>query len=411
MTCDILIIGGGAAGFFAAINAAEKNPKLKITILEKGKEVLSKVRISGGGRCNLTHAEFLPQNLVKNYPRGEKELLSPFHRFMCGDVMEWFESRGVALKTEEDGRVFPMSNSSKTIIDCFLKEIKKHNITLLTQQNVVDFCLVNNFWEVKTTHDVFSASKLVVTTGSNPKIWNLLGNLGHTIVKPVPSLFTFNTSDSFIKDLAGISVLAEVSLLDLQGASLKVSNVSPLLITHWGFSGPAILKLSAWGARIMEMFDYQCVLQVNWLVHNTEIWNQEEAFSFLQTMKQHQARKMLQNTSLLHLPKRLWLRLLEKAELSPNSVWADLSKPQIRKLAETLTHSRFVINGKSVFKDEFVTSGGVALSEINFKTFESKLFKNLYLAGEIIDVDAITGGFNFQNAWTGAYLIAEALSK
>lgn len=411
MTCDILIIGGGAAGFFAAINAAEKNPKLKITILEKGKEVLSKVRISGGGRCNLTHAEFLPQNLVKNYPRGEKELLSPFHRFMCGDVMEWFESRGVALKIEEDGRVFPMSNSSKTIIDCFLKEIKKHNITLLTQQNVVDFCLVNNFWEVKTTHDVFSASKLVVTTGSNPKIWNLLGNLGHTIVKPVPSLFTFNTSDSFIKDLAGISVLAEVSLLDLQGVSLKVSNVSPLLITHWGFSGPAILKLSAWGARIMEMFDYQCVLQVNWLVHNTEIWNQEEAFSFLQTMKQHQARKMLQNTSLLHLPKRLWLLLLEKAELSPNSVWADLSKPQIRKLAETLTHSRFVINGKSVFKDEFVTSGGVALSEINFKTFESKLFKNLYLAGEVIDVDAITGGFNFQNAWTGAYLIAEALSK
>lgn len=411
MTCDILIIGGGAAGFFAAINAAEKNPKLKITILEKGKEVLSKVRISGGGRCNLTLAEFLPQNLVKNYPRGEKELLSPFHRFMCGDVMEWFESRGVALKTEEDGRVFPMSNSSKTIIDCFLKEIKKHNITLLTQQNVVDFCLVNNFWEVKTTHDVFSASKLVVTTGSNPKIWNLLGNLGHTIVKPVPSLFTFNTSDSFIKDLAGISVLAEVSLLDLQGVSLKVSNVSPLLITHWGFSGPAILKLSAWGARIMEMFDYQCVLQVNWLVHNTEIWNQEEAFSFLQTMKQHQARKMLQNTSLLHLPKRLWLLLLEKAELSPNSVWADLSKPQIRKLAETLTHSRFVINGKSVFKDEFVTSGGVALSEINFKTFESKLFKNLYLAGEVIDVDAITGGFNFQNAWTGAYLIAEALSK
>lgn len=412
MIYDVLVVGGGAAGFFTAINAAEKNPSLKIVILEKGKEVLSKVRISGGGRCNLTHAEFLPQHLVKNYPRGEKELLSPFHRFMCGDVMEWFENKGIRLKTEEDGRVFPMSNSSETIINCFLKEIKKHNITLLTQQNVVDFRQADNFWKVKTTKEIFLTSKLVITTGSNSKIWNMLANLGHTIVKPVPSLFTFNTSDNFIKDLAGISVsMAKVSLFDLQGVSLKISNVSPLLITHWGFSGPAILKLSAWGARIMENIDYQCFLEINWLVHDAEAWNQDETFSFLQEMKQKQARKMLQNSPFLHLPKRLWLRLLDKAGLSPNDLWADLNKAQIRRLAEILTHSRFTINGKSVFKDEFVTAGGVSLSEINFKTFESKLFQNLYLAGEVIDVDAITGGFNFQNAWTGGYLIAEALSE
>lgn len=407
---DILVIGGGAAGFFTAINSAEKNPSLKIAILEKGKDVLTKVRISGGGRCNVTHAEFIPQNLVKNYPRGEKELLSPFHRFMCGDVMEWFESRGVALKTEEDGRVFPVSNSSETIIKCFLEQAKLHKVELFTEQNVTDFHYNEKFWEVRTTKQKFLARKLVVTTGSNPKIWKILTSLGHTIVEPVPSLFTFNTSDSFIKKLAGIAVNAEVLLRDRENKSLKIRNISPVLITHWGFSGPAILKLSAWGARILAEQSYQCILEVNWLVQGEETLNQEETLLILQETKEKQARKMLQNTPLFQLPKRLWGNLLHKSGVSSNELWSDLSKVQLRVLAETLTCSRFMIDGKSVFKEEFVTAGGVLLSEINFKTFESKLLKDLYLAGEVIDVDAITGGFNFQNAWTGAYLISESVS-
>ncbi len=411
MIYDVLIIGGGAAGFFTAINCAEKNPQLKIAILEKSKSVLSKVRISGGGRCNLTHAEFIPQHLVKNYPRGEKELLSPFHRFMCGDVMEWFENRGIALKIEDDGRVFPASNSSETIVNCFLKETKTRKISVLTEQNMTNFRQTDDFWEVETTKNTFLAKKLVITTGNNPKVWDLLTNLGHTIVTPVPSLFTFNTSDSFIKDLAGIAVTAEVSLRDLHGKPLKINNISSLLITHWGFSGPAVLKLSAWGARVLAELDYKCILEVNWLVSSFKNTNQEEVFAFLQDTKQKQCRKMLQNTTLFHLPKRLWSRLLEKAGLSPSNLWSELNKTQIRNLAEILTHSHFMISGKSTFKEEFVTAGGVSLSEINFKTFESKLFKNLFLAGEVIDVDAITGGFNFQNAWTGGYLISEAISN
>lgn len=407
---DILVIGGGAAGFFTAINSVEKNPSLKIAILEKGKDVLTKVRISGGGRCNVTHAEFIPQNLVKNYPRGEKELLSPFHRFMCGDVMEWFESRGVTLKTEDDGRVFPASNTSETIIKCFLEQAKLHKVELFTEQNVTDFHYNEKFWEIRTTKQKFLARKLVVTTGSNPKIWKILTSLGHTIVEPVPSLFTFNTSDSFIKKLAGIAVNAEVLLRDRENKSLKIKNISPVLITHWGFSGPAILKLSAWGARILAEQNYQCILEVNWLVQGEETLNQEETLLVLQETKEKQARKMLQNTPLFQLPKRLWGNLLQKSGVSPNELWSDLSKVQLRVLAETLTCSRFMIDGKSVFKEEFVTAGGVLLSEINFKTFESKFLKDLYLAGEVIDVDAITGGFNFQNAWTGAYLISEAIS-
>lgn len=409
MYFDILIIGGGAAGFFTAINTAEKNPALKIAIIEKGKEVLSKVRISGGGRCNLTHAEFIPQNLVKNYPRGEKELLSPFHKFMCGDTMEWFENKGVSLKTEDDGRVFPASNSSQTIIDCFLKEIKKHQISLFTSHNVIDFQQVSNLWEVKTTEQIFTAEKIVIATGSNPKIWSLLASKGHTIVPPVPSLFTFNTSDNFIENLAGISTMAEVSLYDFNGNYLKISNLSPLLITHWGFSGPAILKLSAWGARLLAEKDYRFVLRINWAVKSSESLNEESVFSLLQETKIAQSRKMLQNTPLFNLPKRLWLRILERSSLKISMLWNELNKTELRKLAQSLAKSEFHIAGKSVFKEEFVTAGGVALNEINFKTYESKVLKNVYLAGEVIDVDAITGGFNFQNAWTAGAIIAKNL--
>lgn len=408
---DILIIGGGAAGFFTAINCADKRPELKIAILEKGKEVLAKVRISGGGRCNVTHAEFIPQNLVKNYPRGEKELLSPFHRFMCGDVMEWFENRGVPLKTEADGRVFPASDSSKSIIDCFLREIKQKNIELLTSQNVISFQKEANHWQITTSDTTFHAKNLVVTTGSNPKIWNLLAKLGHTIVSPVPSLFTFNTSDDFIRNMAGISTIAEVSLYTTDNKPLKIKNIAPLLITHWGFSGPAVLKLSAWGARILAEHQYQCILSVNWLANYEKTPHQEDILQHLQEVKQQQPKKMLQNSQVFDLPKRLWLRLLDKSGLQPAMIWAELGKSHLRTLSEVLTKSQFRIDGKSIFKEEFVTAGGVSLSEINFKTFESKLLPNLYLAGEVIDVDAITGGFNFQNAWTGGYLISESLAN
>ena len=406
---DLLIIGGGAAGFFTAINCAEKKSDLKIAILEKSKDVLSKVRISGGGRCNLTHAEFLPKNLVKNYPRGEKELLSPFHRFMCGDVMQWFESKGVNLKTEEDGRVFPASNSSQSVINCFMREIKQLKIDLLTNQNVVDFQYINQMWEVRTTIQLFRAKKIVIATGSNPKIWKILSDLGHNIVPPVPSLFTFNTLDKFIKDLAGIAVEARVSLFDINGNSLKISNLSPILITHWGFSGPAILKLSAWGARLLAELDYQCILRVNWAVEHSESINHGQVVHILQEEKIGKGKKLLQNTPLFNLPKRLWIRILEKSNICITTTWAEMNKMQIGSLANTLTQSDFYINGKSVFKEEFVTAGGVVLSEINFKTYESKILKNVYLAGEVLDIDAITGGFNFQNAWTGGFIISESV--
>lgn len=406
---DLLIIGGGAAGFFTAINTAEKHPNFNIAILEKSKEVLHKVRISGGGRCNLTNATFTPQELVKNYPRGSKELLSPFHRFMCGDTMEWFEAHSVSLKTEPDGRVFPISNTSESIVNCFLNEIKKHHIELFAEQNVQAFSPTPKGWQVSTPKQTYIARNVVITTGSNPKIWQLLANLGHTIIPPVPSLFTFHTSTQWAKELSGIAVNASVSLLSKEGKSLKITETAPLLFTHTGFSGPAVLRTSAWGARVLAECNYQCLMEVNFTANVTEALSYDETLSVLQEFKQRNGRKAMQSFSLFELPKRLWSALLENAGIAPEQVWAELNKPQLRRLAEALTQYRFPIEGKATFKEEFVTAGGVKLSEINFKTYESKLYPQLYLAGEVLDIDAITGGFNFQNAWTGGYIIAESI--
>ena len=406
---DLLIIGGGAAGFFTAINTAEKHPNFNIAILEKSKEVLHKVRISGGGRCNLTNATFTPQELVKNYPRGSKELLSPFHRFMCGDTMEWFEAHSVSLKTEPDGRVFPISNTSESIVNCFLNEIKKHHIELFAEQNVQAFSPTPKGWQVSTPKQTYIARNVVITTGSNPKIWQLLANLGHTIIPPVPSLFTFHTSTQWTKELSGIAVNASVSLLSKEGKSLKITETAPLLFTHTGFSGPAVLRTSAWGARVLAECNYQCLMEVNFTANVTEALSYDETLSVLQEFKQHNGRKAMQSFSLFELPKRLWSALLENAGIAPEQVWAELNKPQLRRLAEALTQYRFPIESKATFKEEFVTAGGVKLSEINFKTYESKLYPQLYLAGEVLDIDAITGGFNFQNAWTGGYIIAESI--
>lgn len=397
---DIVIVGGGAAGFFTAINIVEKNPKLKVAILERGSEVLSKVRVSGGGRCNLTHACFEPNELVKFYPRGEKELRGPFHQFSSGDTIEWFRNHGIVLKVEDDGRVFPVSNSSQTVIDCFLEATQKLGITVLTQQSVQSIFKNEEFWKVETQKEQYITEKLILATGSNPKIWEMLQTFGHAIVSPVPSLFTFNIKDARIKELPGVSTHVSVKVKDT-----KLASTGPLLITHWGMSGPAILKLSAWGARILSEKEYQFTIFVNWL---NDI-STEEAEKILKELKQEHAKKAVSKKSPFEFPNRLWESLVLASRIDEETKWADLTKIQLQNLSNQLTNSSFEVNGKSTFKEEFVTAGGIDLKEINFKTMESKLHKNIYFAGEIINIDAITGGFNFQNAWTSGYILANSL--
>ena len=399
---DVLIVGGGAAGFFTAINVAEKNPEFSIAILERGKEVLTKVRVSGGGRCNVTHACFVPNDLVKFYPRGEKELRGPFHQFCSGDTIEWFSNHGVELKIEDDGRMFPVSDSSQTIIDCFLTVAKKHKIEILTGQSVQSLYQAEDTWKVETNHQTFRCKNLVMTTGSNPKIWELLENLGHTIVPPVPSLFTFNIKDPRIKDLMGVSAFATVKV-----QNSKLSASGPLLITHWGMSGPGILRLSAWGARELFAKNYQFVLEVNWLNDATL----EETENQLKELKLEHAKKVVSKKSPFEFPNRLWESLVLASEISLETKWADLTKKQLQHLALQLTNGKFQVNGKSTFKEEFVTAGGVDLKEINFKTMESKVLPKVYFAGEIVNIDAITGGFNFQNAWTSGFMVSESIGK
>ena len=399
---DIIIIGGGAAGFFTAINIVEKNSKLKVAILERGKSVLEKVRISGGGRCNVTHACFVPNDLVKFYPRGEKELRGPFNQFCSGDTIEWFEKHGVELKIEDDGRMFPVSNSSQTIIDCFLKATQKLKIDVLTGQSVQELYQGENYWKISTNQEVFSSQKVVMTTGSNPKIWELLQNLGHTIVEPVPSLFTFNIKDVRIKDLMGLSTVASVKV-----KKSKLQASGPLLITHWGMSGPGILRLSAWGARELADKKYQFAIQVNWL-NETDF---EEAIDLLKTIKEENSKKLVSKYAHFELPKRLWENLVKASGITEETKWADVNKKQLNTLAEQLTNAEFQVNGKSTFKEEFVTAGGIDLKEVNFKTMESKVLPNLFFAGEILNIDAITGGFNFQNAWTGGFIVAENIAQ
>ncbi|HOZ74063.1 MAG TPA: NAD(P)/FAD-dependent oxidoreductase [Flavobacterium sp.] len=397
---DILVVGGGAAGFFTAINIAENQPKIKIAILERGQEVLTKVRVSGGGRCNVTHACFVPNELVKFYPRGEKELRGPFHQFCSGDTIEWFEKRGVELKIEEDGRMFPVSDSSQTIIDCFLSLAKKYKIEILTGQSVQSIFKTEKTWKVETNHAQFNCSKLIMTTGSNPKIWEMLKNLGHSIVDPVPSLFTFNIKDNRIKELMGVSALASVKV-----KNSKLKATGPLLITHWGMSGPGILRLSAWGARELAERNYQFVIEVNWL----NDWSVGETETHLKELKLEHSKKVVIKKSPFDFPNRLWEKLVLASGISAETKWADLSKKHLIDLSNQLTNAQFQVNGKSTFKEEFVTAGGIDLKEIDFKTMQSKILPDLYFAGEIVNIDAITGGFNFQNAWTSGYILAKAI--
>jgi hypothetical protein len=402
-TYDVLIIGGGAAGFFTAINTAEKLPNAKIAILERGKEVLTKVKISGGGRCNVTHAEFIPKELSKNYPRGEKEMLGPFHSFMTGDTMAWFEERGVELKIEEDGRIFPITNDSQTIINCFLDKVEQLGVEIKLKESATDISFTQDFWNVKTTNNTYTTKHLVVATGSNPKMWKTLSNLDFTVETAVPSLFTFNIKDKRINGLMGLATEASVKVLNT--ANLESSG--PLLITHWGMSGPAILKLSAWGARVLNDKNYQFKISVNWRVHYTT----EETLQDLNNLKQENSKKSPYTHAQFDLPKRLWHKILQVSTITETQNWADLKKQQLQTLANELTNGIYQVNGKSTFKEEFVTAGGIDLKDINFKTFESKLHNNLYFAGEVLNIDAITGGFNFQNAWTGGYIISEYIAK
>lgn len=396
---DVIIVGGGAAGFFAAINIAEQYPDVTVAILEKSKEVLSKVKVSGGGRCNVTHAEFIPQELVKNYPRGEKELLGPFHSFMTGDTMEWFEKKGVPLKIEEDGRIFPESNSSQTIIDCFLYEAKKLGVEVIKQQVVTNFNK-DEYWQVNTKTDLYSCEKLIIATGSSAKIWTELNKLGHNIVQPVPSLFTFNINDSRIKEIPG--VVAQNVTVKVLGTNLETNG--PLLITHWGMSAPAILKLSAFGAVELAKKQYNFQIEINFINQDYD-----DTLSTLKQIKIDLAKKVVVNYAMFDLPKRLWNQLVLAAKISAEARWADINKYQLEQLSNQLTKAIFNVKGKSTFKEEFVTAGGIDLKEVNFKNYQSKLFENLYFAGEVINVDAITGGFNFQNAWTGAYILSKNL--
>ncbi len=407
---DVILVGGGAAGFFTAINLAEKRSGLKIAILERGKETLEKVRISGGGRCNVTHACFIPNDLAKFYPRGEKELRGPFHRFASGDTIEWFEKHGVELKIEEDGRMFPSTDSSRTIIDCFVAATQKLDINVLTGQSVQSIFKTGDGWKIDTPVDAFACKVLVLTTGSNPKMWEMTKSLGHSIVAPVPSLFTFNIKDARIANLAGISAHASIRV---SGTRLLASG--PILITHWGMSGPAILKLSAWGARELFALNYKFEIVVNWLGIDTD-----EALEILTGIKSANAKKIVSKKSIFDadgplenviIPNRLWESLVIASGIPDGVQWANLSKIQLMQLSEQLTRAAFKVDGKSTFKEEFVTAGGIDLKEIDFKTMRSKLHDNLYFAGEILNIDAITGGFNFQNAWTGGFLAADAIAS
>jgi predicted Rossmann fold flavoprotein len=401
----IIIIGGGAAGFFAAITAAMTHSHASITLLEAGREFLTKVRISGGGRCNVTHHCFEPSQLVQYYPRGGKALRGAFSRFQPRDMIAWFKSRDVTLKTEADGRMFPITDDSATIANCLLETAKEYGVHLRPNSPVKLLQKTENqFWIELKNGEILKGDRVLIATGSNPMSYRWAKELGHQIQEPVPSLFTFNIKDSRLTDLAGIAVEnVRVSLVSTD--QKKLEQMGPLLITHWGVSGPAILKLSAWGARLLHDQKYQMPLIINWLPN----YNRETLQAILLETKQSQPRKQILNFSPVEIPKRLWQNLVKFIGLDSKIVWADLSKKSLNNFLIELLQGEYLIQGKGVFKEEFVTCGGVNLSEINFKTMESKKCPGLFFAGEVLDIDGVTGGFNFQSAWTTGWLAGQAM--
>ena len=392
---QIIIIGGGAAGFFCASNLDEK--KYKITILEQNSDVLQKVKVSGGGRCNVTHACFDPRELVQFYPRGNKELLSVFTKFQPGDTMEWFEQRKVALKIENDNRIFPETNSSQTIINTFLHEIEKKRVDVKTKCSVKEIEKLEEKYLIKTSLGDFEADYVIYTTGSSPKSLKMIQNLGHKIVDLVPSLFTFNIKDDLLKDLAGTSFeMAETSI-----PKLKTDESGSLLITHWGLSGPAILKISAWEAINLAKVKYKFEVEVNFISKSID-----EAEEMFQNFKQSNPKKTVGQAKIFDITNRFWQRILDVSKVDLNKQVAQISAKEMQSIIENLCKKKFNVTGKSTFKDEFVTAGGVDLKEINFKNMSSKILSNFYVAGEVLNIDAVTGGFNFQACWSEAWLIA-----
>lgn len=395
---DVLIIGGGASGFFAAISAKLHHPDYRVAIVEKTNKVLGKVKVSGGGRCNVTHHCFDLKKLCSHYPRGEKELRPVFKQFAVHDIIVWFEIRGVELKTEEDGRMFPTTNNSQTIIDCLTNETKRLGIEILLQTSVNLIQPSKDFFTLETNNNQLQTQYLIIATGGSPKLEGLqwLKELGHEIVPPVPSLFTFNMPKNPITQLMGISVpQAKVRIV-----GTKLGYAGPLLITHWGMSGPVVLKLSAWGARWLEEKGYKCTIAVSW----QEAKNEEEVRVYLKAFKEQNKLKLVANARPYDLPKRLWNYFLSGLEIMPDIQWVSLKKQDFNRLINTLYNDEYIVSGKTTFKEEFVTAGGVSLKSIDMQNLQSKALSNLYFAGEVLDIDGITGGFNFQAAWSSGWI-------
>lgn len=401
----LVVIGGGAAGFFCAVNAARMNPELEVIIVEKSGKLLSKVRVSGGGRCNTTHACFDIAEMSKKYPRGGNFVKKTFHQFFTTDTINWFDERGVKLKAEEDGRMFPVTDSSETIINCLLREADKYNVTIRTNTEVKEIIRSGEFFEIKTVNgQLTTANYICIASGGYPKssMFEWLRELGHTIEEPVPSLFTFNIPGHPITKLMGVSV--EKARVKIIGT--KLEQEGPLLITHWGLSGPAVLKLSSWGARQLAISNWQFSILINWLPN----FNEQQLTEKFQTLRFEMASQKIMNRNPFGLPQRLWEFLLEHSEVNKEKRYADLPAKEQNKLIKNLCACEFGIKGKTTFKEEFVTAGGIKLNEVDANTMMSKKVPNLFFAGEILDVDGITGGFNFQHAWTSGFIVAKSIS-
>jgi len=401
----VVIVGGGAAGFFAAITCAQAAPEREVVLLESGRYLLTKVRVSGGGRCNVTHACFDPRELSMRYPRGGRALIGAFHRFQARDTVEWFESRGVRLKTEADGRMFPVSNFSASIVDCLLHEAEAAGVQVRISAGVKAARPAPGGFSLELSDgSELTCEKLCVATGGcrAPSAARWIEALGHTLEPPVPSLFTFHVETPWLRALPGVAAEVEASV-----PGTKLRERGPLLVTHWGVSGPAILRLSAWGARELHDRDYQFALRVNWLPGRTT----DDVLAELRARRDSQPGKAVVNSPLGALPARLWESLVAEAGIGPDVRWTTLSRPGALELATLLTRTELPVNGKSLNKDEFVTCGGVRLPEVDFKTMESRVQPGLYFAGEVLDIDGVTGGFNFQAAWTTGWIAGHAMAE
>ena len=401
----LVVIGGGAAGFFCAVNAARLNPNLDVTILERSNKVLSKVKVSGGGRCNVTHACFSIADMIRKYPRGASFLKKAFHHFFTNNTIAWFKERGVELKTEADGRMFPVTDDSQTIIDCLVKEANKYRVEIMMNKEVKGLLRINNKWQLELKDaNILEADMVCIASGGYPKItqYDWLNGCNHEVEEPVPSLFTFNMPGNSITALMGVSV--EKAAVKITGS--KLAEEGPLLITHWGMSGPAILKLSAWGARELAQKNWHFSILVNWIPG----FNENSLREKFQKLRFEMAARKMMNANPFALPARLWEHILITSGIGADLRWADLPAAAQNKLIKNLCTGEYAVKGKTTFKEEFVTAGGIQLPEIDFNTMQSKKFSGLFFAGEVLNIDGVTGGYNFQNAWTTGWIAAKGIS-